>query len=117
MRALAALMVVFYHCGTPYVSGGTGVLVFFVLSGFLITWLLLKERERTGTVSLRDFYIRRSLRIFPAFYCYAAIVLVLMLALRRQVMWPQAVASLLYFNNYYQAFHGHLTSGLATPGR
>ena len=46
--------------------------MFFVLSGFLITWLLLRENDELGTVSLRKFYIRRSLRIFPAFYCYAA---------------------------------------------
>lgn len=45
-----------------------GVLVFFVISGFLITSLLMSEREKTGTISLRRFYLRRVLRIFPAFY-------------------------------------------------
>lgn len=51
-----------------------GVTVFFVLSGFLITTLLIDERERTGRVSLRDFYARRTIRIFPAAYAYMAVV-------------------------------------------
>jgi peptidoglycan/LPS O-acetylase OafA/YrhL len=49
-------------------SGGTGVQVFFVLSGFLITYLLLLERQRTGTVNLPLFYVRRGLRIWPLYY-------------------------------------------------
>ena len=67
LRAFAVLMVMAYHFGFTGIPGGYGVVAFFVLSGFLITWLLLKEQEATGTVSLRKFYIRRSLRIFPAF--------------------------------------------------
>ncbi len=51
-----------------------GVIVFFILSGFLITSLLMQERARTGSVSLKLFYVRRILRIFPAFYIYIFIV-------------------------------------------
>lgn len=47
-----------------------GVVVFFVISGFLITRLLLAEQAKTGTVSLKLFYTRRSLRLFPAAYAY-----------------------------------------------
>ena len=56
-------------------SGYFGVTVFFVISGFLITRLLLNERERTGAVSLSGFYRRRAVRILPAFLLYAAVVI------------------------------------------
>ncbi len=51
-----------------------GVRIFFVLSGFLITTLLLTEFERTDTINLPRFYLRRSLRIFPAFYAFVVLV-------------------------------------------
>ena len=57
-----------------FANGGSGVAVFFVLSGFLITNILLKEFDRTGDISLRRFYFRRSMRIFPAFYLYLAVI-------------------------------------------
>ena len=113
LRAVAAFLVVFFHFGVPYVSGGLGVLIFFVLSGFLITWLMLQEDEATHTVNLRAFYMRRVLRIFPAFYCYAALILAYALVRGRPVVWPQAGASLLYFNNYYQAIFGDPNTGFS----
>jgi peptidoglycan/LPS O-acetylase OafA/YrhL len=67
LRAVAVLLVVGYHCGLPFVTGGyVGVDVFFVISGFLITGLLLREASRTGTVSIPRFYARRALRLLPA---------------------------------------------------
>jgi len=53
--------------------GNYGVRFFFVISGFLITWLLLTEQEKTGTVDLKRFFTNRVLRIFPAFYVYVGI--------------------------------------------
>jgi len=50
------------------VFGKLGIIMFFVLSGFLITYLLLKEKEKTGTISVKHFYIRRMLRIWPLYY-------------------------------------------------
>src|SRR5277367_3553464 len=61
LRAIAVFLVIFYHFGFPWAPGGLGVLIFFVISGFLITWLLLKEHEKRGSVSLRRFYARRAL--------------------------------------------------------
>lgn len=84
IRAIAVLLVIFHHLlgtdGFPISRrgigsldlGNLGVRIFFVLSGFLITGLLLREHDRTGSVSLRHFYFRRSLRIFPAFYVFLA---------------------------------------------
>jgi peptidoglycan/LPS O-acetylase OafA/YrhL len=83
-----------------------GVSIFFVLSGFLITWLLMKERERTGTVSLRDFYLRRAFRLLPAYYCYLAIAFAIHFgrhAGRTDIIAP----SLFYYANYFNATHGH----------
>ena len=66
VRALAVLAVVLYHFGVPGFSGGyVGVDVFFVVSGFLISSLLVAERESTGRVSFREFYARRVRRLLP----------------------------------------------------
>jgi peptidoglycan/LPS O-acetylase OafA/YrhL len=67
LRALAVTLVVLYHVGVPEVRGGfVGVDVFFVISGYVITALLLRERAKYGHTSLRDFYARRARRILPA---------------------------------------------------
>jgi len=93
LRAISVLMVISAHMNAPLARlfpfipfwlyldwGALGVQVFFVISGFLITHLLLKELNATGTVSLRRFYFRRALRIFPPFYVYLAVALALTLA-------------------------------------
>jgi peptidoglycan/LPS O-acetylase OafA/YrhL len=69
VRAIAALMVVFFHYGGPeWLQGWLGVQIFFVLSGFLITTLLLREHARTGRISLANFYRRRAFRILPVYF-------------------------------------------------
>jgi peptidoglycan/LPS O-acetylase OafA/YrhL len=81
IRALSIAMVVAWHLSSsgsaPWLgqlwridSGNLGVRIFFVISGYLITSLLLAEHARTGTVSLRRFYFRRACRIMPAFYVF-----------------------------------------------
>ncbi len=106
LRAVAVFIVIIYHSAIPWAPGGLGVLMFFVISGFLITWLLLKENDRTGTISLKKFYARRSLRIFPAFYVYALIAITLLTLFHKPIHWPSSLASLLYVGNYYQAWYG-----------
>jgi peptidoglycan/LPS O-acetylase OafA/YrhL len=88
LRGLAILAVLFAHLlGTENFLpatlvrnigdvGNLGVRGFFVISGYLITTLLLEEVKRTGQISLKGFYLRRVFRIFPAFYCYLAIIVI-----------------------------------------
>ena len=93
LRAISIALVVGYHAinaatqvkshrdyAGPWehlFNGGLGVSIFFVISGFLITHLLLREMRKTGTISLKDFYIRRTFRIWPAFFFYLGIVVLL----------------------------------------
>src|ERR1700722_4707088 len=69
IRAVSFLLVFAAHAGLhDVIPGGFGVTVFFFLSGYLITTLLRREHDAKGTVSLRQFYLRRALRILPPFY-------------------------------------------------
>ena len=76
MRALAVAAVLVYHANPSWLPGGfLGVEVFFVISGYLITLLLMAERERTGTVKIGAFWMRRARRLLPALYVMMAIVI------------------------------------------
>src|SRR6516225_5864464 len=88
VRAIAILLVLYSHAAIPGHSpfilaaikgrcGFLGVQLFFVLSGFLITALMLREREGTGRVSRKGFYLRRALRIMLAYAAYLALVAIL----------------------------------------
>jgi peptidoglycan/LPS O-acetylase OafA/YrhL len=85
LRALSIVMVIGFHCGLTDTSvfkwGQYGVSLFFVISGFLITTLLLRERDTAGQISLKNFYIRRTLRIFPLYYAAILIYTALVIAL------------------------------------
>jgi len=90
LRAVAVALVLADHGGIPGVGGGfLGVDIFFVLSGFLITSLLLDELGRTGRIDLTGFWIRRARRLLPAL-----VLMVLTVAVGRQLFPPEAVARL-----------------------
>ncbi len=90
LRAVAVVLVVLFHASILGFAGGfVGVDVFFVISGFLITGLLLREIDRTGTISLRDFYARRVRRLLPA----SALVLLVTLAASALLLPPLSVPS------------------------
>ena len=121
LRAVSVVMVFISHLtifGTASrnvveigtISGATGVSVFFVLSGYLITRLLLKEEEQKGAISLKKFYARRFLRIFPAAYAFLALVLVMSQAGFFSIPLHSYLASLLYIRNYVGS--GHETAHL-----
>lgn len=105
LRGVAVAAVVLFHAGVGWAAGGwVGVDVFFVLSGFLITSLLLQERRDHGTVSFRRFYARRALRLLPAVVTLVAALAVY--AGRVDVpdeanrVWGDARATLLYYANW-----------------
>jgi peptidoglycan/LPS O-acetylase OafA/YrhL len=112
IRAVAIALVVIAHlAGTrfspvPLPVGAwlahVGVRVFFVLSGFLITRLLLDELDATGAISLPRFYFRRALRIFPAFYAYVAFVALLDAFGAIRLEHGDVLAALTYTTNYHR---------------
>lgn len=86
IRAIAVLLVFFAHCGLDKViPGGNGVTIFFFLSGYLITSLLVVEHKNTGTVSIKNFYLRRIYRILPPLYVSMSFAFLLSLAVGTNV--------------------------------
>jgi peptidoglycan/LPS O-acetylase OafA/YrhL len=115
-RAVSIALVLGYHCefavGFPQrlnpvmnwlFDGNLGVRFFFVISGFLITHLLLQEFDQTGSVSLRNFYVRRGLRILPVYFAYLLAIFVLQFV----TSWYQApitwLGNLTFTTNFFPA--------------
>jgi len=84
-----------------HLFGGVGVRAFFVLSGFLITTLLVRERRRSGRISLGGFYMRRVLRIFPAFYTYVGVTCLLAAAGVVTLRDGDLIAAATYTTNFH----------------
>ncbi|HSB87946.1 MAG TPA: acyltransferase, partial [Ilumatobacteraceae bacterium] len=110
MRALAVVAVMIYHANHEWLGGGfLGVEVFFVISGYLITLLLIGEHERTGRVSLAKFWLRRARRLLPAVFTMMSALAVYMALFKRQ---PQGrtrgdfLGGIFYVSNWYQIFVG-----------
>lgn len=114
LRAVAVFIVITYHAGLMQgIPGDLGVTLFFVLSGFLITWLLMREFASTGSISIRAFYTRRALRIFPAYYVFILFSLALDTALGHRWSLGLVSVAFTYLVNYYNAFLGHPTTSIA----
>ncbi len=120
LRAVAVLCVIAYHIGAPWARGGMlGVGVFFTLSGYLITDILLEHYKRNGDLGLGQFWLRRARRLLPALFLMLAIVSVWVAifdasqldAVRRQV-----ISAVFYFANWSTiAAHGSYFSRFAAP--
>jgi peptidoglycan/LPS O-acetylase OafA/YrhL len=103
IRAISVLLVVVAHSGVDAVPGGLGVTVFFFLSGYLISTLMLDENEKTGRIDIPKFYARRIFRLLPPLLVTLAIAYALTSAglLLGGMTVAGIVSQLLYFANYY----------------
>lgn len=110
LRALAVVAVMVYHADSTWLPGGfLGVEVFFVISGYLITLLLIAECERTGRVDLGRFWLRRAKRLLPALFVMLFIVVVYTAVFRSDALGQirgDVVASVFYLTNWYQIWVG-----------
>lgn len=109
IRAIAVCAVIAYHFGFSWASGGfLGVGIFFVLSGYLITDLLVKQWQETGKINLRDFWFRRARRLLPALFL-VLIVVALWIGLfhfsRLADLLGDWLASLFYVTNWWFIFN------------
>jgi len=122
LRAFSVIAVIWAHVAGPQTitllnQGHKGVDLFFAISGFLVTTLLLREYRRNGGISLRDFYIRRSLRIFPLYYAVLALYCVLVFATLRGTpkaaeFWDNLPAFLTYTTNWFVTLDGAAQHGV-----
>ena len=113
LRAIAVLIVLVSHSGYgETVPGGLGVTIFFFLSGYLITTLILDEQTRTETINVRHFYLRRAFRLLPPLLITLAIAYTLVAAglLGGGFSWGGLTSQLFYFANYYGIFFAHENS-------
>lgn len=117
IRAVSFLLVFFAHAGLGkvLVPGGFGVTIFFLLSGFLITTLLRLEYQRFERISLKDFYLRRALRILPPLYVTLALSMFLVTLAKVSTGIPFAgtLSQALQYANYYEIY---AESWTAMPG-
>lgn len=109
IRAIAVIMVLAYHLKLAlFKSGFLGVTVFFVLSGYLITGILISEVEEEGTIDLKNFWLRRIRRLVPAVMSMAVVVIFVSTVVNRVIFTKGCkdfLASVLGFNNWWQIFN------------
>ena len=109
LRALAVLAVIIYHVDVNYLPGGfLGVDLFFVLSGYLISSLIIKEYRKTGSLNLYNFYIRRARRLLPAVYFMITVGLVVIVLFNEVLLRKShldAIFGYIYSSNWWYIFH------------
>jgi peptidoglycan/LPS O-acetylase OafA/YrhL len=111
LRAISILLVVFFHASPSHwvwVHGSLGVTIFFVISGFLITTLSLREEDKRGALSVTAFYIRRACRIFPLYYSVLLFYIVLVIGLNYHHHRSLLLSSLPYYLFYLNDLTPHL---------
>jgi peptidoglycan/LPS O-acetylase OafA/YrhL len=101
LRAVSVLIVLFSHfVSSKFFPGGLGVYIFFVISGFLITRLLFAEMKENGTISLKGFYVRRIVRLYPVVILFTIAVLLTYAVNGLEIDFMQPLSALFYFSNY-----------------
>ena len=109
LRALAVLAVIIYHVDVNYLPGGfLGVDLFFVLSGYLISSLIIKEYRKTGSINLYNFYVRRARRLLPAVYFMITVGLIIMVMFNEVLLKKShldAIFGYIYSSNWWYIFH------------
>ncbi len=110
MRAFAVVAVMIYHANSDWLPGGfLGVEVFFVISGYLITLLLIAEKERTYNVDMRSFWLRRAKRLLPALFTLLILLTIWVSIFEREQLGKlrgDVVAAFFYVSNWYQIWIG-----------
>ena len=124
IRAFAVILVICLHAQTIYptleqsfYSGFLGVDIFFVLSGFLITSILLKEYDANGSLSARNFFARRFLRLMPAYWLHLLVIFLF----SKQLFWPRVADQVSKSENFLYAFfyltnYHRIWNGSSAPG-
>ena len=117
IRTISVFIVVFAHAGLGHlIPGGLGVTIFFFLSGFLITTLLVSEYDRNKTINYPYFFARRFLRLFPPLFATLAVTYGLYFAglIEGEASWKGLFSQIFYLANYHSIFHwpGEILKGL-----
>ena len=110
MRAIAVVAVMIYHANSSWLKGGfIGVEVFFVISGYLITLLLIAEHEKTGAIDMKNFWVRRFRRLLPALFVMLTLLSIWTAIFERDALGKlrgDIIGGVAYISNWYQIFIG-----------
>ena len=116
LRAISILLVILSHAGLGHiVPGGLGVTIFFFISGFIITRLMISEWDMVGHVNIKKFYIRRFFRLMPTLVVFILCALIVMQIASVNWHWVELGSVFFYFANYFGIFVGFTGNTLPSP--